>query len=378
MFVNIKQDANNLIIQFPYSEENVRRIRSVTGMRWNKEISCWVGMYSEQLLENVCQAFKDKEIFADETIKLTIERIKKGQKTDKEKTRIIKIKEDLVNELKLHGYRGKTIKAYSNHINRFLAYTNKNDDSFDNEVIRDYLLYLIDEKKVSNTYINQFVSAVKFYGKHIIGNEELVDKVPHLKKENSLPSILSIKEIGIILNTVKNIKHKAILSLTYSAGLRVSEVVSLTLEDIDAERQLIHIRKGKGSKDRYSTLSYISLGIIKEYVKKYHPQKWLFPGETERKHISERTVQKVFQNVVEKAGIKKTVTVHSLRHSFATHLLESGTDLRYIQELLGHNSPKTTEIYTHVSKKDLSKIQSPLDRAFSKSCIDDNNSIDQL
>ena len=149
--------------------------------------------------------------------------------------------------------------------------------------------------------------------------------------------------------------------LMYSAGLRVSEVVKLKPEDIDMRRKLIHIRGAKGRKDRYTMLSEVALKTFKEYLEKYKPEKWLFPGQRKNKHISTRTAQAIFEKARDKAGIKKDATVHSLRHSFATHLLESGVDLRYIQELLGHKSSKTTEIYTHVSTKNLSKITSPLD-----------------
>jgi len=147
----------------------------------------------------------------------------------------------------------------------------------------------------------------------------------------------------------------------YSAGLRVGEVVKLKIEDIEVKRKLIRVRDGKGRKDRYIVLSEIALRTFREYVDKYKPEKWLFPGQRKDKHISTRTVQAIFEKARDKAGIKKDATVHSLRHSFATHLLESGVDLRYIQELLGHKSSKTTEIYTHVSTKNLSKIKSPLD-----------------
>jgi len=160
---------------------------------------------------------------------------------------------------------------------------------------------------------------------------------------------------------VSNIKHKVILMLIYSAGLRVSEVVRLRPEDLDTQRKLIHIRGGKGRKDRYTMLSDVALKMLSIYMQAKVPESWLFSGQKADAHITTRTVQKIFDDAVKKAGIRKEVSVHSLRHSFATHLLESGVDLRYIQELLGHKSSKTTEVYTHVSNKDLSKIRSPLD-----------------
>jgi integrase len=176
-----------------------------------------------------------------------------------------------------------------------------------------------------------------------------------LKKE-----LIARKYSRRILSSISNIKHRLILILIYSAGLRVGEVVRLKVEDIDAKRRLIRIKGGKGGKDRYTILSEVALDALKEYKEKYKPEKWLFPGQRKDKHITIRTAQKIFENACKKTGIKKEVTIHSLRHSFATHLLESGVDLRYIQELLGHRSSKTTEIYTHVTVKDLN-IKSPLD-----------------
>ncbi len=173
--------------------------------------------------------------------------------------------------------------------------------------------------------------------------------------------VLSQEEVAKILSSVDNVKHRAILMLVYSAGLRVGEVVKLKIEDIDSQRMLIHIKGAKGRKDRYTMLSETALKVLREYWEEYRPQKWLFEGAKEGRYLSTRTVQAIFEQAKEKAGIKKDVSVHSLRHSFATYLLEGGTDLLYIQELLGHASSKTTEIYTHVSSKTLSKIKSPLD-----------------
>lgn len=181
------------------------------------------------------------------------------------------------------------------------------------------------------------------------------------KKEKKLPEILSKNEISKLLKAVKNLKHKAILYLVYSAGLRVGEVVKLKPTDIDSDRMLIHIIQGKGKKDRYTILSETALSILRKYVKVYKPEHWLFPGQHPDKHLTERSVQKVFDNARIDAKIRKDVSVHNLRHSFATHLLEGGVNLRYIQELLGHSSSKTTEIYTHVTQKNLSNIISPLD-----------------
>ena len=162
-------------------------------------------------------------------------------------------------------------------------------------------------------------------------------------------------------NVIENLKHKAILMLVYYAGFRVGEIIKLKPEDVDANRKLTRIKGAKGRKDRYTILSYVALEILRKYWRKEKLKKWLFPSCNEDRHITTRTVQKIFRNACKKAGIKKDVTAHSLRHSFAIHLLESGIYLRYIQEILGHKSSKTIEIYTHVSIKNISKIRSPLD-----------------
>ncbi|WP_255223042.1 MULTISPECIES: tyrosine-type recombinase/integrase [Paenibacillus] len=173
--------------------------------------------------------------------------------------------------------------------------------------------------------------------------------------------MLTLEEIRRVLEHVHNLKHKAILYLTYSSGLRVSEVVRLRLEEIDAERYLVKVRQAKGRKDRYTILSQSALDVLREYIKQHTPQKWLFPGQATGKHITERTVQKVFEQALLQSNLQKKASLHTLRHSFATHLLEAGTDLRYIQELLGHESSRTTERYTHVTLKDARRIRSPLD-----------------
>ncbi len=183
--------------------------------------------------------------------------------------------------------------------------------------------------------------------------------------------MLSREEVFKILSSVTNIKHRAILMITYSAGLRVGEVARLKVEDIGTERKLIHVRGAKGRKDRYTILSDVAIETLNLYLKSYQLKKLLFHGKNENSHLTIRSVEKIFDNAVKSAGVTKDVSIHSLRHSFATHLLESGVDLRYIQELLGHKSSKTTEIYTHFSNKDLSRIQSPLDLIMKKEVRND-------
>ena len=225
------------------------------------------------------------------------------------------------------------------------------------------MIYLIEEKKWQASTINQVFNALRFLYVELYKTKFVIESIPRPKREKKLPDVLSQNEILKIFSRVENLKHKTILMLIYSSGLRVGESVRLKISDIDGERRMIHLRSAKGKKDRYTTLSAAVLEMLRKYYKQYKPKDFLFEGQGERKHLAERSVQAVFKRAVKVAGINKPITVHGLRHSFATHLLESGVDLRYIQELLGHSSSKTTEVYTHVSKKSLSNIINPLDAA---------------
>jgi integrase/recombinase XerD len=229
--------------------------------------------------------------------------------------------------------------------------------------IRSYLLYLLEEKRFSAATVNQVFNALRFLYVELYKMPFTIGSLPRPKKEKQLPVVLSQEEVLRVLEAIDNLKHKTILMLIYSAGLRIGEAVRLKIEDVDGERKLIYLKSAKGKKDRYTLLSDVALENLREYFKAYRPKEYLFEGAPGRKHIAERSVQEVFKRAAGMAGIRKHVTVHSLRHSFATHLLESGIDLRYIQEVLGHASSKTTEIYTHVSKQKLGKIINPLDAA---------------
>ena len=257
-------------------------------------------------------------------------------------------------------YSRRTIKLYLHYNEELLKFSNKTSYQISNDDVRDYLYYLSEKKNASASTLNIVINALKFYYGEVL-KREFVYEITRPKKDKKLPVVLSPEEVSGILSSVNNIKHKLILMLIYSVGLRVSEVVKLKPEDIDAERKLIHIKGAKGRKDRYTMLSDVAMKTLREYQRKYKLQTWLFLGQRKDKHISIRTVQAIFEQARDKAGIGKDVTVHSLRHSFATHLLENGVDLRYIQELLGHKHSKTTEIYTHVSNKNLREIKSPLD-----------------
>ncbi len=264
-------------------------------------------------------------------------------------------------EMLLRGYSPRTIKVYIKHVSNFVRYFGKSPTELNQDQVCLYLMHLTEAKGVSTAYRDQAVSALKFFYGRVLGETFTAESLPRPKKEYKLPAVLSAGEVKQFLGSVRNIKHLAILTLMYSAGLRVGEVVKLSVDDIDSARNMIHVRGGKGRKDRYSLLSAVALEVLRMYVRMYRPEEWLFPGERKGRHITIRTVQKVVEQTRERAGIRKAFSSHTLRHSFATHLLESGTDLRYIQELLGHKSSKTTEVYTHVTRRDIARIKSPLD-----------------
>lgn len=267
-------------------------------------------------------------------------------------------------ELRLRGYRAKTRKSYLGHVRRFLAWAageGRDPREVGEPEFRSYTVRLLDLTGVSHSYANQCISALKFLYAHVLERPQEPLRLPRPKPERKLPVVLGGEEVRAILNAVRHPKHRAILMLVYAAGLRVGEVVRLRLEDLDEERGLLHIRQAKGRKDRYVMLSQVALDAVQTYARAFRPEGWLFPGAGAGRHLHERSVQHVFQQACRRAGIRKPASVHTFRHSFATHLLERGVDLRYIQEMLGHMSPKTTQIYTRVTERDIGRIRSPLD-----------------
>jgi len=258
-------------------------------------------------------------------------------------------------------YSNNTIKTYCSYFNDFLNhFESKRLEELTTNQINTYILELIKNKDISTSQQNQRINAIKFYYEKVLGREKQYYNIYRPKKESKLPTVLSENEVRKLINQISNFKHRAIVSLIYSAGLRISETVNLKLSDIDSDRKLIHIRGAKGKKDRTTILSKTVLEILRNYYRQYKPNDYLFQGQSGGQY-SVKSIQNIVRKAVNKTDIKKHVTVHTLRHSFATHLLEHGTDIRYIQELLGHSSSKTTEIYTHITKKGIDKIVSPID-----------------
>lgn len=264
-------------------------------------------------------------------------------------------------DLELKNFSPKTISCYLACMVDFVRHYGRSPVEMGEEEIRNYLYYLMKEKKVSQSSINQAYSAMKFFYETTMEREWNGIKIPRIKNRKKLPVVLAREEVRSVLRCIDNLKHRAILTTIYSGGLRVSEATHLKPSDIDSKRMMIWVQAGKGNRDRYTLLGKHTLGILKEYWKAYQPTEWLFPGQEPKKPISISTVNRVFKASLYRAGIRKKASVHTLRHSFATHLLESGTDLYYIQRLLGHRSASTTSIYLHITGKDLCKIESPID-----------------
>ena len=267
---------------------------------------------------------------------------------------------NLERELKIRGFSRKTIKAYLHYNRKFLDFARKSPKEISNEDIKRYLEYLAN-KKVSNATLNLAINALKFYYTQVLKRRFFSD-IKHPQKEKRLPVILTKDEIRRMLEVTANLKHKLLMEIMYASGLRVSEIIKLKINDIDLEEGIIRVNLGKGKKDRQTILSKRAIEDLKMYLQKRNDNNpYMFPGAQNKGHLSTRSVQKIVLQAAKLAGIKKGISCHSLRHSFATHLLEKGVDIRYIQKLLGHKRLETTQIYTKVSIQKLKEIESPLD-----------------
>ncbi len=270
-------------------------------------------------------------------------------------------------QLNLKGYSASTIRTYRNEFLMYLKHL-KHVAATDIQVqrIKNYLQYCFVTLKLSESTIHSRMNALKFYYEQVLGREKFFWEIPRPKKHLKLPKIISEEKILEGLLKIENVKHRALLIVAYSAGLRVSEVVKLKITDINADRMQIFIERAKGKKDRMATLGSFTLQLLEEYISAVKPMTWIFQGQDKSAHISCRSAQSIFKEAYKNLGLPPSISFHSLRHSYATHLLENGTDIKYIQELLGHNDIKTTLRYTHVSIDAIKKIESPLDKIIRK------------
>ena len=298
-------------------------------------------------------------LFADDDIRA----IKMGESVSVDSVRTQPgLLETTRQEMRLRNYSHKTIKAYISCLRTFIRYIHpKHPREATDADLRAFILFLIEHEHYASSTINQVINALRLLYVDLYRRPMELGELPRPKKERKLPVVLSEGEVRRLFDNLSNLKHKAMLMLVYSAGLRVGEAVHLHWEDLDEERRMIHIRGGKGKKDRYTILSDVVVKALQRYWKVYQPREWLFEGESPGKPYAIRSAEGVFKKAAHRARISKEVSIHSLRHAFATHMLEHGTDLRYIQDLLGHESIKTTEIYAHVSRRKVANLQSPIE-----------------
>lgn len=271
------------------------------------------------------------------------------------------LKQRMREDLQLRGLSPRTQRAYLFQVTRFAQYYKKLPDKLGEHEVKEYLLYLLNEQHVSYATLAQTYSGLRFIYEVTLKRPWEVKRIPYPKTPRRLPVVLDKKEIHDLFAATTNLKHLAILTMIYSAGLRLNEVVHLRREDIDRSRMTVRVRQGKGKVDRYTLLSKTALATLDDYLRYYKPVEWLFPGVSCEKPLSPTSIQKMFQTARDRAGIIKPASVHTLRHSFATHLIEAGCGLHHVQMLLGHKSPTTTTTYLHVSRKNLVAVVSPLD-----------------
>ena len=273
-----------------------------------------------------------------------------------------KLHEQMKADLTLKGYSEHTQEAYLRYVRGFARHFMRSPAEMGEQEVRAFLLHLAEEQKADPYLQKAYISALKFFYRTTLGRPEIVANIPNPKLPKRMPVVLSGQEVLAIFEAIRSIKHKAMIATSYAAGLRIAEVCALRKTDIDSQRMRILIH-GKGKKDRYGLLSPMTLELLRQYYRKVRPKgDWLFPGQNPKRHLTTNAIHKAFKKALKKVGIRKKASMHSLRHSFATHLLENGTDIRFVQALLGHASIRSTTRYTHVSNAALAQIESPWDR----------------
>jgi integrase/recombinase XerD len=335
-----------IFIRFKKDSKLNERVRKLVGVKWSQSQKAWYVSDSQQYREKF--GLDPKLLVSKEALPHLYEA--NTQALTK-----------YIETLQLKAYSPNTINTYKNEFGQLLQILkDKNIDDLDETKLRSYFLYCINTLKLSENTLHSRINAVKFYFEQVLGRENFFVEIPRPKKPSILPKVINLKDIKKMFEVTTNLKHNTLLKLCYGMGLRVSEIVNLKITDIDSKNMQVFIERAKGKKDRYANLPESILQQLREYFKEYKPKKYLFEGQYGGQY-SIRSAQKVFTEALQKAKINKTVGIHGLRHSFATHLLENGTDITFIQQLLGHNDLKTTLRYTHVSKKSLKNIKSPLD-----------------
>jgi integrase/recombinase XerD len=372
--------AERMALFFAANKQVLTAIKKIAGIKWCETHKYWYLPCTKAHYEALANAVKDMAILDDQALAIYLTKRKAAQLIQQKmgNTEIGNTAFNISNHnlqllvrtielLELKAYSKSTIRTYKNEISLYLqTIKNSRADALSTEDVRRYIHYCISTLQLSENTIHSRLNALKFMYEQVLGHEKFFVEIPRPKKPIQLPKVISEEKILSGLLSIKNLKHKAILMTAYSAGLRVSEVVSLKITNIDSDRMQIFIKCAKGKKDRMVPLAKATLQILREYVIAYKPKDWLFEGQSTKEAYSTRSAQAIFNEIYKKMGLPKTISFHSLRHSFATHLLENGTDIKYIQEMLGHSDIMTTLRYTHVSKKSIENIESPLDKIIRK------------
>jgi len=363
--VNLEIFNKKLLLTFPKNPDDINFIKGFKYYYWLKAKRKWsVPNYGENL-GLIRNYFGDRLNEADFRIKESEQQAEVNAISQKQARKVLKTPEYLVTYLadfkkylEYCRYSESTIKTYLKSIEILLSYlAPKSPDEVDDKDMLNFVHGYLIANGYSYSYQNQVINAAKLFFKQVLKTNIEVEKLERPRRVYKLPNVLSKEEIKMILDAPTNVKHRTVLRMVYGCGLRRSEVLKLKLTDVDSNRKLIIVRDAKGKKDRVIPLSEKMLDMLRDYYKLYRTKIWLFEGRIPRTQYSATSLQEVLSAAVKKAGINKPVTLHWLRHSYATHLLDSGTDLRFIQELLGHKSTKTTEIYTHVTIKSLQNIR---------------------
>lgn len=377
-------------LHFPFNQQIRAQLKKSPGILWSRTHQCWYLPKDAQVFSRLQKLldgkvyFEDKngnaflcqEMKEDNTISTVVEKkqISESLPVKVAERNIVLSPENLEAlkqyrcELILKSYSASTMRTYINEFRSFLQTIRHNPaKSFTSNRMKDYLQYCFEKLNLSENTMHSRINALKFYYEQVLGREKFFWEIPRPKKHLILPKVLGEEELRRLFASVNNLKHKAILFTAYSAGLRVSEVINLRFEDIDRERKQLFVYCSKGKKDRYVALSPLLLDVLENYYKMWKPRptNYVFEGDVQGERYSIRSAQIIFHNAKQKAGISKTISFHGLRHSFATHLLEKGVDVKYIKEILGHFNIKTTERYLHVKRETLVNIISPLDILYS-------------
>ncbi|MFQ3608128.1 MAG: tyrosine-type recombinase/integrase [Chloroherpetonaceae bacterium] len=339
---------NVIFLRFAYQAELQDQVRQMPGATWSASKNSWYVADTPQYRAKF--GLPPRSLISKESL----------SKINPVNQPVL---QQYIETLQLKGYSPNTITTYRNEFAQLLcALKSVSVAEIDAERLRRYFLYCTNTLKLSENTLHSRINAVKFYFEQVLKREKFFFDIPRPKKPSILPNVLAISQVENLFSQVENLKHKTMLYLAYSAGLRVSEVVNLRVRDIHSERMVIAIKGAKGKKDRTVPLSPGILGLLRKYYTAYQPKEWLFEGQYGNSPYSTRSLEQIFHRAKNAAKISQQVTFHSLRHSYATHLHERGTDIKLIQELLGHNDLKTTLRYTHVSNRTLQNIVSPFDQ----------------